>query len=80
MFIAAFLTSSLAVKIQHQARQAAETAYRTRVLFDTNRALGNEKDLTGMISVTCRQLTKLLDRDILFYRIRNGSLAAPRCV
>lgn len=78
MFIAAFLTSSLAVKIQRQARQAAETAYRTKVLFDTNRALGNEKDLTGMISVTCNQLTKLLDRDILFYRIRNGGLADPQ--
>lgn len=78
MLIAAFLTSSLAVKIQRQARQAAETAYRTKVLFDTNQSLSNEKDMTGMITVTCNQLTKLLDRDILFYRIQDDGLAAPQ--
>ena len=71
----AFLTSSLAVKIQRQARQAAETAYRIKVLFDTNQSLSNEKDMTGMITVTCNQLTKLLDHDILFYRIQDDGLA-----
>lgn len=71
MFIAAFLTSSLAAKIKRQARQSAETAYQTKILFDTNQALGNAKDSAGMISVTCNQLTKLLDRDILFYGIQD---------
>ena len=34
--------------------------------------------MTGMITVTCNQLTKLLDRDILFYRIQDDGLAAPQ--
>ncbi len=78
MFIAAFLTSSLAVRIKRQARQSAETAYRTKILFDTNQLIGNEQDSVGIISVTCNQLNKLLNRDILFYSIQNGVLATPQ--
>ena len=78
MFIAAFLTSSLAVRIKRQARQSAETAYRTKILFDTNQLIGNEQDSAGIISVTCNQLNKLLNRDILFYSIQNGALATPQ--
>lgn len=77
MFLAAFLTSSLAVRIKRQARQSAETAYRTKILFDTERLLGNEKDSSGIISVTCQQLKKLLNRDILFYGAKNGELEMP---
>ncbi|MBP3505548.1 MAG: DUF4118 domain-containing protein [Lachnospiraceae bacterium] len=67
MFIAAFLTSSLTVQIKEQARTAEETAYRTKILFDTNRLLSNETSREGIISVTCHQLKKLLNKDIIFY-------------
>ena len=78
MFTAAFLTSSLAVRIKRQAHQSAETAFRTKILLDTNRLLSNEKDAMGIITVTCKQLTKLLDRDILFYNVQsNDELGAP---
>lgn len=77
MFLAAFLTSSLAVRIKRQARQSAETAFRTKILFDTNQQIGNENDAEGIIAVTCKQLTKLLNRDILFYRVQNDKLDAP---
>ena len=59
MFIAAFITSSLAVRIKQQAMQSAETAYRTKILFETNQQLGMEQDIQGIISVTCGQLRKL---------------------
>lgn len=78
MFIAALLASSLAVRIKRQARQAAATAYRTKILFDTNRLLGNEWGLDGIINVTGNQLTKLLNRDILFYGVGDGTLTRPR--
>ncbi len=39
MFLAALLTSTLAVKLKDHARQAAQAAYRTKVLFDTNQLL-----------------------------------------
>ncbi|MBC8569921.1 sensor histidine kinase KdpD [Oscillospiraceae bacterium NSJ-54] len=77
MLLAAFLTSSLAVRIQQQARQAARTAYRTKILFDSTQALSSEKDPAGIISVTCRQLTKLLNRDLLFYKVQQGALLPP---
>lgn len=77
MFIAAFITSSLAVRIKKQAIQSAETAYRTRILFETNQQLGQEQNSQGIISVTCGQLEKLLKRDIIFYEVKNGNLAEP---
>ena len=77
MFVAALLASSLAVRIKRQARQAAATAYRTKILFDTNRLLGNEWDMDGIINVTGGQLTKLLKRDILFYGVENDMLTKP---
>ena len=75
MFIAALITSSLAVRIKKQAIQSAETAYRTRILFETNQQLGQEQNSQGIISVTCGQLEKLLKRDIIFYEVKNGNLA-----
>ena len=78
MFVSAFLTSSLTVRIKRQAKQSAETAYRTKILFDTNRLLGSEKQPDGIISVTCRQLTKLLKRDVLFYRVFEKKLSGPQ--
>lgn len=77
MFLAAFLTSSLAVRIKRQARQAAETAYRTKILLDTSQSIGNEKESAGMIAVTCNQLIKLLHRDVLYYGVQEGALDAP---
>lgn len=77
MFVAAFLTSSLAVRIKRQARHSAEAAYRTKILLDTSQSIGNEKDSAGIVSVTCRQLVKLLDKDILYYGVQHASLAAP---
>lgn len=77
MFIAAFITSSLAVRIKQQAMQSAETAYRTKILFETNQQLGMEQDIQGIISVTCGQLRKLLKRDIIFYEVQNNKLGKP---
>ena len=78
MFLSAFLTSSLTLRIKRQARQSAETAYRTKILFDTDRMLQSEKDPDGIVSVTCRQLTKLLEKDVIWYRAEDGGLGLPQ--
>lgn len=78
MFVSAFLTSSLAARLKKQARQSAATAYRTQILFETSRLIGNENDAKGIISITCRQLTKLLNKSIVFYGVQNGELNAPQ--
>lgn len=78
MFIAAFITGTLAVKIKQNARQAAQTAYRTKILLDTNQLLQQAKDKESIISVSCHQLTKLLNKSILFYPAGKELLEEPR--
>ena len=67
MFLAALLTSSLAVKLKEHAKQSAKAAYRTKVLFDTNQLLQQAKDKNEIVSATANQLIKLLGKDIVFY-------------
>ncbi|MCH1981613.1 sensor histidine kinase KdpD [Ruminococcus sp. OA3] len=78
MFIAAFITSSLAVKIKRQAFQAAQSAYRTRILLETNQMLAQAEQVSDIISVTAQQLVKLLKRNLVFYRAEDGTLAKPQ--
>lgn len=78
MFVAAFLTGSLAVRLKRQAAQAAQAACRTKILFDTNQLLEKEKEKEQIITVTATQLTKLLDRDMVVYLADKDSLEVPR--
>lgn len=77
MFGAAFLTSSLAVRLKNQARQSARAAYRTKILFDTNQLLEKVKDKEEIVRVTAGQLMKLLDRDLVIYLANEGELGQP---
>lgn len=77
MFLSAFISSSLTVKIKQHARQAAATAYRTKILLETNQLLQKEKDKAAIISVTANQLTRLLDKDITYYDAEKGELLPP---
>lgn len=77
MFLAAFITSNLAMRIKEQARQSAQAAYRTKVLFDTNQALQKANSKAEIVSVTANQLTRLLQRDVVFYPTQSGMLEAP---
>ena len=52
MFVAAFLTSSLATKIKRHARQSAETAFRTKILFDTNQLMQKGNGKEEIVSIT----------------------------
>lgn len=74
MFIAAFLTGSLAARLKNHARQSAQAAYRTKVLFDTNQLLQQAQSRDEIISATANQLVKLLGRDVVFYPAEDGSL------
>ena len=77
MFLAAFLTGSLAIRIKNQAKQAAQSAYRTKVLFDTNQLLQQAKDKNEIVSATSNQLIKLLGKDIVFYLADGEVLDTP---
>ncbi len=78
MFLAAFVTGSLVTRLKNHARQSAGVAFRTRILFDTNCLLQQEKDRDGIISVTVSQLRKLLEKDIVVYMEEKGALGEPK--
>lgn len=77
MFLAAFLTGSLAIRLKEHAKQSAQAAYRTKVLFDTNQLLQQAKDPNEIISATANQLIKLLGKNIVFYLAKKGMLGEP---
>lgn len=78
MFVAALLTSSLAIKLKNHAKQSAQAAYRTKVLFDTNQLLQQASGQAEIVSATARQLIKLLEKDIVFYPTAQGTLGVPK--
>ncbi|WP_138295760.1 MULTISPECIES: sensor histidine kinase KdpD [unclassified Clostridium] len=78
MFLAAFITSTLAVQLKRQARQAAATAYRTKILLETNQLLQKSHNAGEIAGTVGGQLTKLLKRDVVFYLAQGKSLAAPQ--
>ena len=77
MFIAAFLTGSLAIRLKNHAKQSAQAAYRTKVLFDTNQLLQQAKSRDEIVFATANQLVKLLGKSIVFYLDENGKLGNP---
>ena len=78
MFLAAFITSSLAVRLKNHVKQSAQTAFRTQILFDTNQLLQQEKEKEGIVNITANQLIKLLSRDIVYYPVEKEQLREPK--
>lgn len=77
MLVAALITGSLAARLKSSARQAAQSAYRTRILLETNQLLQKEQDRLYVVSAAAGQLTKLLNKDVVMYLTENGKLSAP---
>ena len=63
MFLAAFLTGSLAARLKAQVHQSEMAAYRTKILLETNQMLGQAKEQAEIISITEEQVKKLLNRE-----------------
>lgn len=78
MFISAFITSNLAAKFKQNAKQSALTAYRTRVLFDTEKLLQKAETKPEAIAAAANQLVKLLNRVVIFYGEKGGELIQPQ--
>ena len=74
MFISAFILSTLAIKLKDHAKKSAQSAYRTKILFDTNQLLQRADSENDIISITAHQLMKLLKRDIVIYPVANDTI------
>ena len=75
MLISSVLTGTLAAKLKTHAKLSAQLAFRTQILFDTDRLLQREKGETEILGVTCTQLIRLLNRNITAYIVKNGTLS-----
>ena len=75
MLISSVLTGTLAAKLKTHAKLSAQLAFRTQVLFDTDRLLQREKGAKEILGVTCTQLIRLLNRNITAYIVKNGTLS-----
>ncbi|MDO5310610.1 MAG: sensor histidine kinase KdpD [Clostridia bacterium] len=78
MLASAFITSTLAIKLKSHAKQAAQAAFRTKILLDTNQLIQKSDGTDEIITATARQLIKLLGRNIVFYHCESGKLETPR--
>ena len=77
MFMVAFLSGSLALRLKDNAKQSAHSAFRTKILFETDQMLAKEDDFKNVLSVTAGQLTRLLRRDLVVYSAHGNDLSEP---
>ena len=77
MFMVAFLSGSLALRLKDNAKQSAHSAFRTKILFETDQMLAKEDDFKNVLSVTAGQLTRLLRRDLVVYSAQGNDLSEP---
>ncbi len=73
MLIASVITGTLANRLSENAKQSAQAAYRTRMLFETNQLLQQARE-EDLLSTTASQLEKLLTRAVT---VRSDAGPAP---
>lgn len=74
MLVSAFISSTLAIKLKDHAKKSAQSAYRTKILFDTNHLLQRADSESDIIAIAVHQLMKLLKRDIIIYPVVNNNI------
>lgn len=77
MFVAAFLTGTLATKLKINADISAQAAFRIKILFDTNQLMQQAQSNEEILTATAKQLLRLLKRDIVIYPAEEGMLQEP---
>ena len=78
MLVSSVLTGTLAAKLKAHAKLSEQLAFRTQILFDTNRLLQKAQNSSEILSVTCTQLTRLLKRNIVAYIAEENTLSGGK--
>ena len=73
MLVASLVTGSIAARMKSHARQSAQTAYRTKILLDTNQMLAKAKNADEIFEIAASQTKKLLALDA--FAIRDNDLS-----
>ena len=72
MLGASVAAGSMASRLSEQASRSSGDAFRTRILFDTNRQLVKGESESHIISVMGSQIAKLLGRSVLVYPVADS--------
>lgn len=75
MLIASLITGTLATRLQDNARQSTQAAFRTQILLETNQMLQKAESDTDVLKITANQLMKLLERDVIAYPYSKNRLS-----
>jgi two-component system, OmpR family, sensor histidine kinase KdpD len=67
MFIVAFITSTLTVRIKNQVRFSVEREHRTKLLYEINKKLLKTRGLENIVKLTSEYITKIFDCSVVFY-------------
>ena len=73
MLVASLVTGSIAARMKNHAKQAAQTAYRTKILLDTNQMLAKAKNADEIFEIAASQTKKLLALDA--FALRDNDLS-----
>ena len=73
MLVASLVTGSIAARMKSHAKQSAQTAYRTKILLDTNQMLAKAKNADEIFEIAASQTKKLLALDA--FAIRDNDLS-----
>ncbi|QOX63370.1 sensor histidine kinase KdpD [Anoxybacterium hadale] len=67
MFLAAFITSTLTVRIKSQMRLSVEREHRTKILYEINKKFLVTRGLENIVALTNEYITNIYDRAVVFY-------------
>ena len=67
MLAASLIIGGTTEKLKTRERQATQTAYRTKILFDANQLIQKASDEAEIFRVTANQLEKLLNRRVIAF-------------
>jgi len=73
MLVASLVTGSIAARMKSHAKQSAQTAYRTKILLDTNQMLAKAKNADEIFEIAASQTKKLLALDA--FALRDNDLS-----
>ena len=73
MLVASLVTGSIAARMKSHAKQSAQTAYRTKILLDTNQMLAKAKSADEIFEIAATQTKKLLAIDA--FALRDNDLS-----
>ncbi len=73
MLVASLVTGSIAARMKSHVKQSAQTAYRTKILLDTNQMLAKARGADEIFEIAASQTKKLLALDS--FAIRDNDLS-----